>query len=182
MEYDFDRTPLSEPLLPEGYHWLAWHRQFLERHSQVKFASFHSEIDSQVFPCLGNLGGCRKLMHDISRQNSFLPETTWLIAYRFDDWGQTTDCATIQGLGKSTTLGAVQNVGVIPEHRGQGLGRALVLRSLSGFRAAGFKRVYLEVTAENRQAVALYRSIGFQLTRTLYKAVSVPKTPATATT
>ncbi|MCA9071315.1 MAG: GNAT family N-acetyltransferase, partial [Planctomycetaceae bacterium] len=68
----------------------------------------------------------------------------------------------------------VQNVGVIPEHRGLGLGRALVLRSLEGFRSTGLKRVYLEVTADNKQAVTLYQSIGFKLTRTLYKAVPTP--------
>lgn len=179
MEFDFDRTSLSEAVLPPGYYWLPWHRRFLDRHSQVKHASFCSEIDAHVFPCLGQLQGCRKLMRDICRQSSFLPEATWLITYRFDDWSETTDCATIQGLGKSPTLGAIQNVGVIPEHRGQGLGRALVLRALAGFRSTGLKRVYLEVTADNKQAVSLYQSIGFQLTRTLYKAVPIPSVAAT---
>lgn len=171
MEFDFAQTPLEEATLPEGYRWLPWHRRFLDRHSQVKFASFSAEIDSQVFPCLGELSGCRKLMRDICGQESFLPEATWLITYRFDDWSAIVDCATIQGLVKSPTLGAVQNVGVVPEHRGQGLGRALVLRSLAGFRSSGLRRVYLEVTAENQQAVSLYQSIGFQHTRTMYKAV-----------
>lgn len=181
MEFDFARTPLPEAALPLGYYWLPWHRRFLDRHSLVKYASFCAEIDSQVFPCLGNLPGCRKLMRDICGQESFLPEATWLIAYRFDEWAAVTDCATIQGLAKSPTLGAVQNVGVIPEHRGQGLGRALVLRALAGFRSVGLKRVYLEVTADNKQAVALYQSIGFQHTRTMYKAVTVSPvaTPAT---
>jgi ribosomal protein S18 acetylase RimI-like enzyme len=174
MEFDFARTPLIEPVLPAGYHWLPWHRRFLDRHSQVKHASFQGEVDSLVFPCLGQLHGCRKLMREICRQSSFLAEATWLITFRFDDWSHITDFATIQGLGKSPTLGAIQNVGVVPEHRGQGLGRALVLRALAGFRSAGLKRVYLEVTAENKQAVALYQSIGFQLTLTLYKAVAAP--------
>ncbi len=151
----------------------------MDRHSLVKHASFCSEIDAQVFPCLGQLPGCRKLMRDICGQPSFLPEATWMITYRFDDWSAITDCATIQGLAKSPTLGAVQNVGVIPEHRGQGLGRALVLRALAGFRSTGLKRVYLEVTAENKQAVLLYQSIGFQHTRTLYKAVPVASVAST---
>jgi ribosomal protein S18 acetylase RimI-like enzyme len=180
MEFDFTQTPLPEAILPEGYRWLPWHRRFLERHSQVKYASFCAEIDSQVFPCLGNLAGCRRLMQEICAQVNFLPEATWLITYRFDDWSAIVDCATIQGLGKSATLGAVQNVGVVPEHRGQGLGRALVLRALAGFKSQGLKRVYLEVTAENQQAVSLYQSIGFQHTRTMYKAVQVaPVTSAT---
>jgi ribosomal protein S18 acetylase RimI-like enzyme len=181
MEFDFARGSLPQATLPAGYHWLPWHRRFLDRHSLVKFASFQAEIDSQVFPCLGELDGCRKLMREICKQSSFLPQATWLITHRFDDWGEITDCATIQGLGKSPLLGAVQNVGVVPEHRGHGLGRALVLKALEGFQAAGLKRVYLEVTAENKQAVALYQSIGFRLTRTLYKAVSTPPQVAAAT-
>lgn len=178
MEFDFARSPLPPAHLPEGYHWLPWHHRFLDRHSLVKFASFHTEIDAQVFPCLGEVNGCRKLMRDICKQSAFLPQATWLITYRFDDWSEMTDCATIQGLGKSAALGAVQNVGVIPEHRGLGLGRALVLKALDGFRSAGLKRVYLEVTADNEQAVALYQSIGFRLTRTLYKAVPTPRVAA----
>ena len=70
--------------------------------------------------------------------------------------------------------GAVQNVGVAPEHRGCGLGRALILRSLAGFQATEVPRVYLEVTACNLAAVQLYRSVGFRLARTTYKAVERP--------
>ena len=43
-------------------------------------------------------------------------------------------------------------------------------RTLHGFRAAGLRRVYLEVTAENTPAVELYRSVGFRVIRTMYKA------------
>jgi len=60
---------------------------------------------------------------------------------------------------------------VIPSHRGIGLGRALVHRTLAGFQEAGLRRAYLEVTAENNAAVQLYRSLGFRRAKTLYKAV-----------
>jgi hypothetical protein len=62
-------------------------------------------------------------------------------------------------------------VGVVPEHRKLGLGRALVLKALIGFRNARQTRAYLDVTARNTNAVNLYRDIGFQLARTSYKAV-----------
>jgi len=73
--------------------------------------------------------------------------------------------------------GAIQNVGVVPEYRGRGLGRALVLQCLAGFQAAGVPRVYLEVTACNLPAVQLYRSIGFCLARTTYRAVECVESP-----
>ena len=167
MEIDLQNASLAEATLPEGFRFLAWDPDDLDRHAEVKVQSFRDEIDSQVFPCLGGFSGCRKLMREISRQRSFRPETTWLIA------GPDGDVGTIQGLAHSRTLGAIQNVGVVPECRGQGLGRSLVIKSLAGFRLAGLKRVYLEVTAENQLAVALYDSLGFRLVRTMYKAVKV---------
>ncbi len=167
MEIDLDDIDPEIPVLPEGYSFAAWDPCDLERHARVKLQSFHDEIDSRVFPCLGEFSGCQRLMKEISRQSSFLSSATWLIT------GSDTDVGTIQGLAHSQTLGAIQNVGIIPEHRGQGLGRALVLKNLAGFREAGLQRVYLEVTAENLPAVQLYDSLGFRLVRTMYKAVQV---------
>ena len=182
MEFDFVTTPLAQPELPEGYRWIPWHERLLERHAVAKYESFQFEIDARVFPCLGDLDGCRALMAEITRQRGFLPGATWLIARRpqVDDqsWPAPADCGTIQGLTPSYNMGAVQNVGIVPEHRGMGLGRALVLKSLHGFRRVGLQRVYLEVTADNTPAVELYRSIGFRLKRTMFKAVAFEPVPA----
>ena len=68
-------------------------------------------------------------------------------------------------------IGAIQNVGVVPSYRGQGLGRALVRQALEGFYQAGLRRAYLEVTAENASAIRIYRNLGFRRSKTLYKAV-----------
>ncbi len=59
-----------------------------------------------------------------------------------------------------------------------GLGEAILLKALHGFRRAGANRVYLEVTATNVAAIQLYRKHGFRCTRTIYKGVEVPE-PAT---
>ena len=69
-------------------------------------------------------------MSDIARQERFLKLTTWLISYaQQDEFPQ--DCGTIQGIGASGESGAIQNIGVVPEHRGLGLGRAL-FRAMMG--------------------------------------------------
>ncbi len=171
MEIDLVESRPVAPSLPEGYHWLPWHPNLLHRHAAAKYHSFRDELDSQVFPCLGNFRGCRRLMEEITRHEGFLPQTTWLISRDVERQRGLLDCGTIQGLGRSGGIGAVQNVGVHPDHRGLGLGRALVLKSLEGFREAGLRRVYLEVTSENTSAVELYRSVGFGLARTMYKVV-----------
>lgn len=171
MEIDLRETPLPAPALPDGYHWQAWNPEVLERHAWVKWESFRSEIDSHVFECLGDYLGCLRLMQEIYNRDTFLANATWLIGQDVERGKPLHDCATIQGLAQAGLLGSIQNVGVVPAHRGHGLGRALVLKSLEGFRIAGMNRVYLEVTAQNAPAVELYRSLGFRVTRTVYKAV-----------
>lgn len=173
MEFDFARDRLAPPVLPPYYQWTSWDQSLVERHAAVKYHSFRDEIDSLVFPSLGATSGCRQLMRDITHQASFVPKATWLISFCPDPREAPEDCGTIQGLAKSAHVGAVQNVGVVPEHRGLGLGRALVLKSLSGFRRLGYRRVSLDVTADNCPAVALYRSIGFRLSRTMYREMPV---------
>lgn len=178
MEIDLHRTGKIEPHLPEGFEWVAWRSDLIDRHGAAKFASFRAEIDSQVFPCLGEEVGCRRLMQEIIQRDKFLPQATWLVNETRPDGSEGRDCGTIQGIVQPGGLGAVQNVGVVPDYRGLGIGRALVLKALAGFREAKVVRVYLEVTAKNLSAVQLYRSVGFRLTRTTYKAVEHDLTPA----
>jgi ribosomal protein S18 acetylase RimI-like enzyme len=56
----------------------------------------------------------------------------------------------------------VAYVGVIPEARGRGLGRELMLKALFEARAEGVPQVTLSVDARNQPAWQLYRSLGFQ--------------------
>jgi len=178
MEFDFTIASLPHAVLPDGYRWLSWEQELVERHAQAMRDSFHDELDGRVFPCLGEYAGCLNLMQEIVRQKTFLPETTWLITRDWEghDLGEPVlpaDCGTIQGLGPTGSVGSVQNVGVVAEHRGMGLGRALVLKALHGFRQARRRRVSLEVTASNSPAIELYKSVGFRLARTMYKSIAM---------
>lgn len=186
MEIDLRPRMLETAELPPGYKWLAWDQSLIVRHAKVKTMCFADEVDSVVFSSLSNFAGCNRLMRDICERTNFLPETTWLIARhisepfvpypsqhlaRNGDNGVLVDCGTIQGVRHSDELGAIQNVGIIPNSRRLGLGRALVLKSLTGFLEAGCDRVFLEVTAENSRAVKLYQSLGFRIVRTTYRVV-----------
>lgn len=173
MEIELARRAFPKLELPEGYRLVPWDRTLIDAHAEAKFQSFRTEIDANVFPCLGDLPGCQRLMNEITAKAGFLPETTWLAAY---DWraGQPPEyCGTIQGICDRSGLGAIQNLGVTPEHRGRNLGTCLLLKSLEGFRQAGLSRVYLEVTAQNAGAIRLYQHLGFAKVRTVYKAVEV---------
>ena len=80
----------------------------------------------------------------------------------------------MQGVRERKGMGAIQNLGIITRHRGQGLGEALLLRSLNGFRRWGLGQAMLEVTAQNDTAIRLYRRVGFRRAKTVYKAVPGP--------
>ena len=171
MEFDFRRKPRLEAFLPEGYEWVAWEPLLKSAHANVKFESFRGEIDSQVFSCLGDLPGCSRLMQDISEHEGFLAEATWMVRFAGNAFREPVLVGTIQGLQKSRWAGSIQNVGVVPEHRNIGLGRALIAKSLAGFRRAGLQRVTLDVTAANAHAVQLYRTLGFRCLSTSYREV-----------
>lgn len=157
--------PLPEPDLPPGYAWVPWCESLLETHADVKFHSFFDEIDAVVFPSLGSRLGCLYLMREIARKPGFHAEATWLVT------GPDGGCGTVQGVRQRHGSGAIQNLGITPGHRGRGLGTALLLKALHGFRGWGLHRAFLEVTAQNDGAIRLYRRLGFRCRKTLYKAV-----------
>ena len=147
----------------------------LDAFAETKYLSFRGEIDSNVFPCLGELAGCRRLMSEIAQKPGFLAEATWLVEYTPEYTASSRRgveyCGTIQGVRDYAGLGAIQNLGITPEHRNNGLGTALLGHALQGFRRTGLQRVYLEVTAENAGAIRLYRRLGFVTVKTVFKAV-----------
>lgn len=190
MELDLRRPPsgvaapdgsgLLPAVLPPGFSWVPWNEMLQGAHAEVKALSFQDEMDSVVFPCLGSLAGCRDLMAVIRDRPGFCPRATWLVAAAdipaHELSGLAGRCvATVQGVIDEGGFGGIQNVGVVPEYRGRGLGRAVVLKALAGFAASGAKRAYLEVTARNEPAVRMYRELGFRCYRTVYRAVEVPE-------
>jgi GNAT superfamily N-acetyltransferase len=163
MEMELHSIPL--PRLPEEFTFAPWSCELLDIHAEVLFGSFHQEIDAQVFPSLGDRQGAFGLMLEMTRKRGFLPEATWLLQ------GPLGPCGTVQGLRERDGVGSIQNLGILPGWRGRGLGEALLLQALHGFRRVGLRRALLEVTAQNDAAIRLYRRLGFRRSKTLYKAV-----------
>lgn len=164
MEIELAELP-PVPALPSGFRWLGWDDALLEAHAEVKFQCFQDEIDSIVFASLGSREGCLRLMQEIRKRPGFVPLATWLVAGPFGH------CGTVQGLSERSFIGLIQNLGVTPGQRGQGIGMALLLQALHGFRRSGLSRGLLEVTASNDSAIRLYRQAGFRCKKTVYKAV-----------
>jgi ribosomal protein S18 acetylase RimI-like enzyme len=162
MEVDLNEVA-PVPALPEFLYWVPWHDAMLDRHAETTFECFHHEMDAAVFPSLSSRHGCHALMKEIRCRPGFVAEATWLVASSSGIRG------AVQGRRDRMGWGAIQNLGVAAESRGRGIGTALLLKALHGFRRAGLGRAYLEVTAQNEGAIRLYRRVGFRCRKTLYK-------------
>ena len=181
MEFDLRHTPLPGDSLADGFEFVQWGEEWLEEHAVVKSRSFAGTVDARVFRCLGEISGCRNLMRLITGRVDFLPAGTWLALSRANEFAGAVPCGTIQAVTPTSNVGVIQNVAVLPEFRGFGVGSALIAKSLRGMHEAGMKRAALEVTSQNESALRLYERLGFVRTRTAYKSVKVPKRrPVTA--
>ncbi|WP_409227302.1 GNAT family N-acetyltransferase [Gudongella sp. SC589] len=58
--------------------------------------------------------------------------------------------------------GGIFGLGIIPEWRGTGFGRELLLRSVHKLKELGASYIFLQVDAKNDTALGLYRSCGFK--------------------
>lgn len=66
-----------------------------------------------------------------------------------------------------SSIGGIYGLGVLPEHRGKGLGRAILMQAIEKLKETGANEVMLQVEAENANALNLYKSCGFEETSTM---------------
>jgi len=60
--------------------------------------------------------------------------------------------------------GGIYGLGVLPEHRSKGYGRAILLKSIEKLKEAKAAEIMLQVATENSKALNLYQFCGFQET------------------
>jgi len=78
-------------------------------------------------------------------------------------------------LSTASALGAhLARLAVLPQHQGQGYGRALVQHLLHAFGLRGFDRVSVNTQADNRASLTLYRHLGFADTGQAYPVYTAP--------
>ena len=86
-------------------------------------------------------------------------------------------CKTEFGFSNFRKLGFVKkghvvSVAVLNEHRGKGIGKALMLEGINGVASRKSDEIYLEVRVSNIQAIKMYQKLDFQIKsrlRTYYR-------------
>jgi len=72
------------------------------------------------------------------------------------------------GLGGLIRKGHVVSIAVLPQSRRKGVAQALVNSAMDGMRYYKAKQCYLEVRVTNAAGVALYKKLGFEVSRTAH--------------
>jgi putative acetyltransferase len=81
-----------------------------------------------------------------------------------DESGAIVGCGGLYPL--SETEGEIRKMYLLPRARGRGMGRALLEDLTDGARRRRYQRIVLETAAVLREAIALYRKVGFvEITR-----------------
>lgn len=70
-------------------------------------------------------------------------------------------------LEMNSAIGGIYGLGILPEFRGNGFGRAVLLKAIEKLKEAKIKTIMLQVAAENATALGLYQSCGFIETSTM---------------
>lgn len=116
---------------------------------------------------------------EIAKQNAIyfdqpLDETQMIMPETEEKRGMTVYLAYLEDLciGKihlelSRGTGGIYGVGILPEYRGKGYGRHILLEGIGILLDQQAKEIKLQVEAENENALGLYCSCGFETTSTM---------------
>jgi mycothiol synthase len=162
--YDLAR-PVLPVNFPEGITLLTWSVNTAGQFFQAYHNSFR---DRPGFPN----PSAGEWIQDNLESEGFRPDLSWLACFSGEPAGFLT-------ADVSYGLGWISQVGVTPAWRGRGLARALMVKALNGFKAAGFKQAALHVNVNNSAAINLYSHLGFtyHLTRARYVKIIVNAQP-----
>ncbi|MFZ5969065.1 MAG: GNAT family N-acetyltransferase [Bacillota bacterium] len=77
------------------------------------------------------------------------------------------------GLEVNKSIGGIYGLGVLPEYRGMGYGREILMGSIEKLKEKNAQEIKLQVVTKNSNALNLYKSCGFEVTSTMdYYAIT----------
>ena len=124
----------------------------------VEQTAFESISGAALAQLVGGLRGSSPAQRDAHAERLALAPGMWRgLALRQPN-GEALVCGQVAVTGE---LAGLYDIFTAPPARGRGLARALCIRLLSIAYAAGSRRGYLQVEADNQPARAIYQGLGF---------------------
>jgi len=140
----------------------AWEDGDFEPMAELIVAAYRGHPDSQINDHYGNTAGALRFLKNIvlfPGCGVFQADASVVAVAAGGGEGPLLGAVLTSQVARG--VGHVTQVCVRPEWQGRGLGRALLEAALRRLEAKGCHGASLTVTAENRGAISLYRSMGF---------------------
>ena len=155
MERRIDEDDRNIPSAPE-IRWIPFSQEAEGDFARVVERTYEKTLDC---PKLNEAGRVRGRLAGYRRGPAFAPEL-WMIA---EVGGEATACL-LQNVRPEEDSYELAYVGVVPEHRGKGLGRRAVEHALRVLgEREGSTRLWLAVDSANTPAVNTYNQLGFTI-------------------
>jgi ribosomal protein S18 acetylase RimI-like enzyme len=127
-------------------------------------AAYRAHIDSEINDQYRTSAGSLRFLNNIVRFPGcgvFDPEASFVVVHQpTNSLAGLILCSRVR-----EDVGHVTQVCLLPEHRGRGIGEALMSETCRALRSRQFNLLTLTVTEANHRAVELYRKLGFDTRR-----------------
>ena len=136
------------------------HRGFAVRSFQPGDASLLTEVQNSAFE--GSWGFCPNTVEQIEYRTSMANTSHPGILFLHQDEKPAGYCWTCVAPARGGIRGLIGMIGVVPEYRGQGVSRAILLAGMEYLGSIGVADIALQVDGSNTPAIRLYTSVGFE--------------------
>ena len=161
----FMTLPLSNPnfeapaVIPD-IELRRWSEQDYQASAGIITAAYRDHVDSEINDQYRTLSGSLRFLNNIVRFpgcGTFDPESSFVaVDRRTHELAGVILCSRVRH-----DTGHVTQICVLPEHRGHGLGKAMLAATARNLMQRKFKGLSLTVTEANTPAVDLYERLGF---------------------
>lgn len=163
MRIDFRTAQLGPGHVRRPMYLETWSDHYHEGAAQVIAAAYSGHVDSRINDQYRSVAGARRFLFNIVQYpgcGAFFRPASYAA---FEPNGRI--CGISLSSLVSPHCGHITQICVTPAVRGTGIGHALLRQSLTTLRDMGCEAASLTVTADNRDAVALYERVGFRTIR-----------------
>ena len=161
----------SEGFVHARTYWdMVWNQQvlpqwqvpqgFAVRSFQPGDAALLTEVQNSAFD--GSWGFCPNSVEQIEYRASMSNTSHQGILFLHQDEKPAGYCWTCVAPVNAGIRGLIGMIGVVPDYRGQGVSRAILLAGMEYLRSIGVADIALQVDGSNTPAIRLYTSVGFE--------------------
>ena len=170
MLLDLRKPADPKPAPSSGMRLDRWSDRFFEPCAKLIYLCYADHIDGEINDQYRSRGGALKFLKNIILLpgcGQFIPSASFVLRQPGDD----ELVAVVLTSEVSPAVGHTTQICVLPGYQGHGIGRMLMQTSADALRGMRFRELTLTVTSENKSAVRLYESLGFNTIRTFTAGV-----------